>query len=365
MSLNLPKHVAVTLVVVNAISLGVVVLAGHGSAGTEQAAQLVASSYAEPERRSGGSPSPTSPIEPIHEEGATELIAELLARSTAVESGIIEYHVKIDIAGKTTNDEDMRYSFSGESWEMRNTHSGNGIVNHVGYLLDLAGPPLRLLVQYPRSPFEHDPYPPLHAGTLWYTATRQFVRDHASKARVLGTKAINAIVTEGIECDVAEGDAYRAFYSINEMLRQGGKLRLYAARQLGHALPRIEYVDRFGTVQYTFDASEFKEVAPGIFFPATYRTAAGSFTRAYRLKKIERINGALPDSEFVLPIPADTSIHDERPKLTDKVSAKGERTYSIVDYPFRHFCSGAAYPQGLPAELLKEIDRDVVGPAEH
>jgi hypothetical protein len=86
----------------------------------------------------------------------------------------------------------------------------------------------------------------------------------------------------------------------------------------------------------------------------------GSFKRTYHLTRIERINGTFSDNDFVLAIPADTSIEDRRPKVKDKVDTQGHRTYSLEDYPFRSFRSGAPYPQGLPVELLKELDRDVV-----
>jgi hypothetical protein len=202
----------------------------------------------------------------------------------------------------------------------------------------------------------------VYAGTLWRAATRGFVRDQARKARALGAETVNGIETRRLEWDVAQGDRYHAFGEINEMLKEGGKLRLYVARQLGFALPRIEHVDPFGTVQEKYDSSNFKEVAPGIFFPTLCRLGGGAFNRTYQLKRIERINETFSSSDFVLAIPADTAIEDDRPKLKDKVGADGQRTYSLTDYPFRHFRSGVAYPQGLPAELLKELDRDVVAP---
>ena len=180
----------------------------------------------------------------------------------------------------------------------------------------------------------------MYAGTLWwYASTRQFVRDQASKARSLGAETVNGIETRGLEWNVARSDTFLAFGAINEMLQDGGKLRLYVARQLGYALPRIEHVDKFGTVQDKFDFSDFKQVAPGIFFPAVCRLGGGTFNRTYQIKKIERINGAFSNSDFVLPIPADTAINDHRPKL----NRQGERRrptnlqhegLSVPQFPF-------------------------------
>ena len=357
MFLNQMKHVVGCVVAIGVFSIGVIVLAARTSGGTTPAAIEV-------ERpRAAAQPLPDKPP------ATKTLIDGLLARATAVTSGRIEYHVKIVIAGRTTNDNDERYSFSGESWTKRDPKSNRTVVNHEGRLLAYSETPQQngsisrsLRIHFPESPFHHEPYPPVHAGTLWYASTRGFVRDQASRARLLGAETVSGITTQILEWTVTESDRFLAFHAIDEMLREGGKLRLYVAPQLAYALPRIEHVDRFGTVQARFDFSGFKELAPGIFFPTLCQLGSGAFHRTYQLKKVERINALFPDKEFVLEIPADTSIGDERPKVTDKLGPDGTRTYSLKDYPFRHFRSGASYPQGLPAELWKEIDRDVARP---
>jgi RNA polymerase sigma factor (sigma-70 family) len=366
MFLNHLTHVAASLVGTAAIAIGVVVLAGQGPGAITQTARSIEPSSAVARPIPDQSPSPPATAEAIDGEGADEMIEGLLARSTAVTSGCIEYHVKIDIAGQTANDNNERYCFSGESWAMRDPESNHAVLNHEGRLLSYFETPRRsLTINHSESAFHHDPVPPVYAGTLWYASTRRFVRDQASKARVLEAQTVNGIETRGLEWNVARSDTYLAFGAINEMLQDGGRLRLFVARQFGYALPRIEYVDKFGTVQAKFDFSDFKEVAPRIFFPAVGRIGGGSFNRTYQLKKIERINGTMLHSDFVLAIPADTAIGDERPKLKDEVGSDGKRTYSLKDYPFRNFHSGAPYPQGLPAELLKELDRDVVGADKH
>jgi hypothetical protein len=369
MSLNNLKHLAASLMATGMVSLGVVVLAAQGPGGNPQAAKPPGP--ARPEARPVSKTSPALPARP--EASAKEVTREtlidgLLARSTAVTSGRIEYRVKVVIAGGTVSDNDHRFSFSGESWAMRVPLLNLAVVNHDGRLLSYSSSSLEdnrvvgrsLRINFPESPFKNEPYPPVQAGTLWFPSTGRFVREQASKARLLGTETINGIETQGLEWDVDPKDKFLAFGPINSMLQYGGKLRLHVARQLGYALPRIECVDKFGTVQDRFDFSDFKEVAPGIFMPALCRLDGGSFNRTYQLKKIEKINEPIPDGDFVLSIPAATSVNDDRPKLNDKVGPDGKRTYSLKDYPFRSFQSGAAYPQGFPAELLKELDRGVI-----
>jgi len=217
-----------------------------------------------------------------------------------------------------------------------------------------------LTVDAPESPFKNSPYPPARAGTLWYASTRRFVRERSGSARRLEAASVNGVETQPLEWDVAPGDAYSAFESINAMLAGGGKLRLYVAPRLGNALPRVEYVDRFGTVQSRFDSHVFKEVAPGVFLPTSYRIDQGAYRESCELTTIDRVNRPVPPSAFVLPIPPGTSVEDVRPKRKDAVGPGGARTFRLDDYPYRQFRTGAAYPQGFPAELLKELDRDVI-----
>lgn len=298
------------------------------------------------------------------------LIAGILARSTAITSGRFEYHLRVEIAGRVERDGDYRFSFSGGDWAALDLRSRYARVNHDGRLLTYVetlpgdGRVLRsLVIDFPESPFKNPPHPPARAGTLWNASTGQFVRERASEARLLGTEEVNGVKTLVLEWDVDPKDRYLAFDAIVEMLREGGKLRLYTAPQLGHALLRIEHVDRFGTVQDRYDYSEFQEVAPGIHVPKICRLGVGEFKQDFRLTKIEDINKKFSSDDFILSIPAGTSIQDARPKLKDEVDQDGKRTFSLRAYPYRQFRAAAPYPHGFPPSLLKELDRDVAKPS--
>ena len=108
MFLNRLAHVAAALVAAGAISIGVVVLAGQGPGATTPTAKAVGPPGAEARPVSDQAPSPPAPAGAIDGEGVKQMIEGLLTRSTAVKSGCIEYHVKIDIAERTTNDNNER-----------------------------------------------------------------------------------------------------------------------------------------------------------------------------------------------------------------------------------------------------------------
>jgi len=364
------KLMAVFLLATGVLATGVGLLAGQRTEGNKQAEKVAGQSRSEAQLGSDKSPTLPARVEGKDEEDTKEkLIDGLLARSTAIASGRIEYHVKVDIAGRTLTDSDYRFSYSGESWATRNPQSNHAIVNHEGRLLSYSEALQRdgavhrsLTIGFSESPFKNPPYPPVRAGTLWSSSTRRFVREQASRARFLGAETVNGVGTRALEWDVDPKDKYLAFHAINDLLSDGGKLRLYVARQLGYALPRIEHVDKFGTVQDQFDFSDFREVAPEIHVPAICRLGRGNFEQKYHLTKIEKVNESIPNNDFVLSIPAGTSVGDNRPKMKDKVDPDGKRTFSLRDYPLRQFRTGAPYPQGFPAGLLKELDREVVKP---
>jgi hypothetical protein len=346
------------------------VQAGQETAGSPQAGVVVGQSR--PEHRPRSQKPPELPERTGEKDGGVtkeNLIARLLTRSTAITSGRIEYHLRVEIAGRVERDSDYRFSFSGEDWAALDLRSRYARVNHDGRLLTYAETPQSdgrvhrsVEIDFPESPFKNPPYPPVRAGTLWNSSTGQFVHERASKARLLGDEDVNGVKTLALEWDVDPKDKYLAFHAISDLLKEGGKVRLYAAPQLGHALLRIEHVDRFGTVQDKYDYSEFQEVAPRIHVPKMCRLGVGQYKQEYRLTKIENINKRFSSDDFILSMPAGTSVQDIRPKLKDEVDRDGKRTFSLRDYPFRQFRAEAPYPQGFPPSLLKELDRDVVKP---
>jgi hypothetical protein len=125
-----------------------------------------------------------------NEGGAIQkLIDGLLARSTAIKSGRIEYHLKIEIAGRIERDSDYRFSFSGESWATRYQNRlmhGESRQRLISYWTtpQKDGSVTKTDGQLPESAYKNHPYPPVRARNI-LGVDHPLVRDRAGKARLL------------------------------------------------------------------------------------------------------------------------------------------------------------------------------------
>src|SRR5262249_30601513 len=117
------------------------------------------------------------------------------------------------------------------------------------------------------------------------------------------------------------------------LLTGGGTCRVVVSPPLGYAVVRIEYIDRFGTVQSIFDYSQFEKVAAGIQFPQRIEIRELAQARTIDVLSVAKINEKIEDDEFALSIPPGTHVHDVRPHQYDTVKAEGVRGYDIVKYP--------------------------------
>ena len=138
--------------------------------------------------------------------------------------------------------------------------------------------------------------------------------------------------------------------------RQAPALRSSATRV---RLPRIEHVDKFGTVQDRFDFSDFIEVAPKIYVPTICRLGVGDYTQNYHLTKIDSINGAIPSTGIRFLNPGGHCSPGYSTQIERQSGCGRETHFQLKGLPPPQFRTGAPYPQGFPEELLKELDRDV------
>ena len=294
---------------------------------------------------------------PEADDPTARLVAAVLRRREAITSGDFVY----DFRHKNVQTDGIRrFRFAAESWIMEGLERKWIDVNHERRLLsiyiipqirELERPP-RLDVNLPKPWLSQTPRVPIHAGTIWRDATWSFVHEHAGQARFTGEEEVNDVLTKRLEWDIAPHE-WRAFGIVNEILLEGGTLRLYVSERLGGVLPRFECIDRSGVVQATMDAVEFKEVAPAIFVPSRLEWKDGADEATDELLKVERINQEIPAEEFSdLNLPAGTFVHDQRPRPIGG------------DYPFAQFATRLDHPHGLPSALLAEMDRDVLSPNE-
>jgi len=328
-----------------------------------------------------GAGGPTSDAEDTSD--VRRLVDLALKRSKAITGGEFLFQFMDSGNSNPPNAASWRFRRSDPSWSL-GVIGGNALtISHAGRTVDLGKSPFvppgsatNMMISHakpwwsrslplPSWVSQAQPLPPLKAGTIWYDGTRQFIAEHRRDARLGDGEEINGVAVQRLEWTVA-ADELSAFQEWNQMLEQGGLLRLYVADELAGALPRMEYVDRFGTVQATFDAADFKKQKhqPDIFLPKEFSIRFGS-ERNYFMLEVKRLNEPIPAEEFSdFEVPAGTKVSDARPKRTDTFTSDGQGPFTTEKYPFRQFTTGAAYLHGLPVELLKEMDRDVVPPEE-
>lgn len=263
-----------------------------------------------------------------------ELVQGTLARSEAVFSGQILYHLKTGFTntGKVIEEVTIKLSFSGKDWAIRYPGAAKGgeRVSHGGVLIEhaLHGP-------QPDGKYYHnasvanyepmdknEPFPPYFAGTFWFKATAEFVRKNADQARLVGAAEVNGVKTQLLEWTVPReqiGSVFHAVYQ-SARLRSPGILRIYVAPQLGFALPRIEHVSTLngGELDTVMDAEQFQEVAGGIYFPKKLsmrcypQKGFETYYVEYVIQRAEKINEEIDEAEFKVTLPNGTLVHDGR-----------------------------------------------------
>jgi len=316
-----------------------------------------------------------------------KLLDGMFARATAIKSGRFETTASRTRNGKNTV---LRWRFivSGETWSRTRvsdqTKPGTGTnsqelevigARHYFWLTrnGSAGGKAEmqpsLTINWPTSAiraFDAGASPPFQAGTFWHRMAIPCLRDHSNAARLRGAVRVKDYETQVVEWTIPGDAAQAAFVKLDNLLSGGGIYRAYVSEELGFALARIECIDRFGTPQCVYDFSEFHELAPGMHFPRTVHIQEAGEDWHMDIREAANVNEPIDDRELMLKIPPRTAVHDERPHLGDRTGRTGREgpEYDARKYPLRKFTTGAEYPDGLPAAMLAEMDRDAVSPEE-
>ncbi len=285
-----------------------------------------------------GFPAPTRADDPAPD--AQQLIDGILARSDAVFSGWMTYRYTIGREGKETVHElNVRLAFSGASWVERYSFPGqpeSAAVSHNGSSLAYIptqqkdGRVTKLAKVRPAVPMRSESKAPVFAGSFWRLATKKYVEENRKSVVLKGPAEVNGVKAAVLEWGVPRADVYKAFGFSAPGIDSGGVLRLYVAPQLGHAMPRIDFLSKKEEVIVRYDSSDFVKTPSGIHFPqlCSERLFAYSKThpglRQYTIKDIEKINEPIPDSEFSVPIPIGTEVIDAR-------SGKGSTRFILSD----------------------------------
>jgi hypothetical protein len=288
------------------------------------------------------------PADPITTQA---LIQGILARSEGVFSGEMTYRESNGFSWKKQPEQELTktVTFSGPSWRVKwaediariphlvtegvkrrgipvEPPSGlleNDEVSHGGNHLELSRVPqpdhsIRSTARVTQpKPFDYRmPYPPLRVGTFWYECTKKFVEANREKAERKPPTEVNDVPCEIIEWEVTAADKFRAFDGINDLTKNGGRLRVCVALQLGFALPRIQYIGSGGKVAASFDGWDFQEKASGIFIPQharmQYYMPAPGFYLDFQITDCKKINRSISDATFAVALPDGTEVMDSR-----------------------------------------------------
>lgn len=260
-----------------------------------------------------------------------DLVRGVVARSSAIASGRLTYTFKTHgfngprISNLTTFPETTT-SFSGSSWAERKKGSHIVRINHDGYFLEFVQTPQRdgsvrpgatLLPQKPLTSRKELNVPPLFAGSFWFESQLRYVEKHADDFRLTDSIVVNSVPVTVVEHAVAAKDHRDAFYILLPALKSGGIMRLYVAASLGFVLPRVEFLTPAGQVAQTYEATDFSEVAPGIYFPRriwteTHAAGGAARFRAEFTTQCALINDEIPGEDFVVEMPPGTRVQDAR-----------------------------------------------------
>jgi hypothetical protein len=262
-------------------------------------------------------------------EAVSSLVQGIIARSEAIFSGRIDYHMTSGFTDlrRTMHDSDYHFSFSGASWALRYS-TGSASVSHKGKFIEHALYPQNdgrvdhsASVELPLSVDRRRPCPPFFAGTFWFKDTVDFVRTNAKGARLVSSAEVNGVKTEVLEWQIPirELKAFRGV-SVERRLRHPGLLRVFVAPEYGYSLLRIQHLsgEKGQELDQVFHSSDFKEVAPGIFFPNQCKsqsyneTGQPSYYVEYAIHRVEKVNEEIPEEDFIVKLPAGTSVTDAR-----------------------------------------------------
>jgi hypothetical protein len=194
-------------------------------------------------------------------------VDKIVARASAVLSGRFEYVYNRKFFDSIPG-LPAKFSFQGNNWAQRYQIPWGGTsISHNGRFIEYVAKSSHnpatgeisssAKVGAAQSMTAHKPYPPFFAGTFWDKQTVEYIKKRRAAARDRGPGEIDGLKVRLLEWDVPAADWGDAFVEITQPLRQGGKLRVYVARDLGYVLPKVEHVTPDGFVAASFSASEF------------------------------------------------------------------------------------------------------------
>jgi hypothetical protein len=267
------------------------------------------------------------------------VVQGLLSRADAVFSARLTWKEQTGtgIPPNLSSDVELKGSFSGSSWAFRCPSTGGSATNHNGKWVGWTkgdpgtGAAADYLVIKRPQPIDETfpPAVPSFGGSFWFQSTKEYVSAHRGNAVLKGASEVNGIPVVVLEWSVPKDAAFKAFHAVGEQTRNGGILRLFVAPQLGYVLPRVEFAGVGGGVDNRFEASDFVEANPGIFFPKKfscqiYNQGKPGVNVSYVVTHLEKVNDVIPEEDFILHVPHGAQVSDQRSPVGSEFYRVGE-----------------------------------------
>lgn len=181
-----------------------------------------------------------------------------------------------------------------------------------------------LLLELPqgtlREYFWRDPWRRVvRCGSVPFPEMLDYISAHRDKAEYVGKESRGGVNMEILQWIVDQDSYDSVFHFTLPYLYEGrtARLRIFVARELGYAIPRVEFASDNGNVKFWIEASDFRLVGDSIFFPFNWKmineAEGGRVLLEFEMLSVDNVNEAIPDATFELFVPKGTRVRNGLP----------------------------------------------------
>ncbi|MCL2623119.1 MAG: HEAT repeat domain-containing protein, partial [Planctomycetaceae bacterium] len=164
-------------------------------------------------------------------------------------------------------------------------------------------------------------YEVVKAGAVPTPQMLKYMKKHRDRIEYLGKKTVRDIETHVVQLRIpkAEIDEFKGSFHPKELKEDFIVASFYVAPSLSFAAVKIVTWTPDGVTTHRYEATDFQEVAKGIFFPMRYYSIGdftmhgnGYYIYQYLISELKNVNQPVPESNFEIAAPAGTRVRDSR-----------------------------------------------------
>ena len=166
-------------------------------------------------------------------------------------------------------------------------------------------------------------YGVVKAGAVAKTQMLKYMKKHRDRIEYHGKKTINDIETHLVQLHIPKDEIgeFQGSFHPKELNEDFIVASFYVAPSLSYATVKIVICTPDEVTTHRYEATDFKEVAKGIFFPMRYYSIGdftmfdrGYYIYQYLVSELKNVNQPVPGSRFEITAPAGTRVRDSRSK---------------------------------------------------